>query len=278
MEGERVATPGRRRAHRAPRTRLANLTSFKARPSTPGRRSAPQETREATASRSVVRRPAALVGLLVASVATVAASAPQALTSTAADGGGDQARVLYSAPSLAQQIEERREVAVSRSSERAALPAESPQVVAGAAEATAEPDPEDEAAADGSTGDTPSGSVSDGACASGSDVESGLSSNAIAVHRAVCAEFPSVTSYGGVRSGDGGEHGTGNALDIMVSGSTGDAIADYVRANASSLGVTEVIWSQRIWTTQRSSEGWRFMEDRGSTTANHYDHVHVTVG
>jgi hypothetical protein len=28
---------------------------------------------------------------------------------------------------------------------------------------------------------------------------------------------------------------------------------------------------------QRSSEGWRWMEDRGSTTANHYDHVHVTV-
>jgi hypothetical protein len=28
---------------------------------------------------------------------------------------------------------------------------------------------------------------------------------------------------------------------------------------------------------QRSAEGWRWMEDRGSTTANHYDHVHATV-
>ncbi|MDQ1640746.1 MAG: hypothetical protein QOJ90_97, partial [Actinomycetota bacterium] len=27
----------------------------------------------------------------------------------------------------------------------------------------------------------------------------------------------------------------------------------------------------------RSSEGWRPMADRGSTTANHYDHVHVSV-
>ena len=26
-----------------------------------------------------------------------------------------------------------------------------------------------------------------------------------------------------------------------------------------------------------SGEGWRGMSDRGSTTANHYDHVHVTV-
>jgi hypothetical protein len=28
---------------------------------------------------------------------------------------------------------------------------------------------------------------------------------------------------------------------------------------------------------ERSSEGWRYMSDRGSTTANHYDHVHVSV-
>lgn len=114
------------------------------------------------------------------------------------------------------------------------------------------------------------------ACASGSGVEAGLSSNAIAVHRAVCNAFPSVTSYGGVRSG-GGAHGSGHALDIMVTGSTGDQIAAYLRANARALGVSEVIWAQRIWTVQRSSEGWRWMPDRGSTTANHYDHVHVTV-
>jgi hypothetical protein len=125
------------------------------------------------------------------------------------------------------------------------------------------------------TSTRPSG-VSGAACASGSGVESGLTSNAIAVHRAVCNAFPSVTGYGGVRGG-GGNHGAGRALDIMVSGSTGDAIAAYVRANAARLGVTEVIWAQRIWTTQRASEGWRPMSDRGSATANHYDHVHVSV-
>lgn len=114
------------------------------------------------------------------------------------------------------------------------------------------------------------------ACASGSGVESGLNSNAVAVHRAVCNAFPSVTSYGGVRGG-GGAHGSGRALDIMVTGGTGDAIAAYVRANAGSLGVSEVIWEQKIWTVQRAGEGWRWMSDRGSATANHYDHVHVTV-
>ncbi|MGH8869834.1 MAG: ubiquitin-like domain-containing protein [Actinomycetes bacterium] len=120
--------------------------------------------------------------------------------------------------------------------------------------------------------------LSTSACPSGSEVEEGLTANAVSVHRAVCAEFPAVDSYLGLRPGDGGEHGDGRALDIMISGSAlGDAIAGWVRAHHARLGVSEVIWSQRIWTTQRSSEGWRPMEDRGSATANHYDHVHVTV-
>lgn len=114
------------------------------------------------------------------------------------------------------------------------------------------------------------------ACASGSGVESGLASTTIAVHRAVCNAFPSVSTYGGLRGG-GGNHGSGHALDIMVSGGTGDAIAAYVRAHAGELGVSEVIWSQHIWTVQRAGEGWRWMSNRGSATANHYDHVHVST-
>ena len=117
---------------------------------------------------------------------------------------------------------------------------------------------------------------SDAACASGSGVEGGLAANTVAVHRAVCNAFPSVGSYGG-RRGSGGNHGSGHALDIMVSGSAGDAIAAYVRSHAGELGVSEIIWSQRIWTVQRGGEGWRSMSDRGSATANHYDHVHVST-
>jgi hypothetical protein len=117
--------------------------------------------------------------------------------------------------------------------------------------------------------------VSGAPCPDGSAVESGLQPNTVAVYRSVCAAFPEVSSWGG-RSGSG-DHGAGLALDIMATGSLGSAIADYVRAHAGELGVSEVIWAQRIWTVQRSSEGWRPMEDRGSTTANHYDHVHVSV-
>jgi hypothetical protein len=108
-------------------------------------------------------------------------------------------------------------------------------------------------------------------------VEAGLTPDAIRVHRAVCAAFSGITSYGGVR-GSGDYHGTGQALDIMISSSgLGDQIAAFMRANYKALGVSEVIWSQHIWTVQRSSEGWRAMPDRGSPTANHYDHVHVSV-
>jgi hypothetical protein len=122
------------------------------------------------------------------------------------------------------------------------------------------------------------GAASAAACKSGSGVEDGLTADAIRVHRAICNLFPSVTEYGGLRSGDSGsEHSSGHALDIMVSGSKGQEIADWLRAHRKEMGVSQLIWQQHIWTVQRGSEGWRSMEDRGSTTANHYDHVHVTV-
>ena len=120
------------------------------------------------------------------------------------------------------------------------------------------------------------GDISGAPCSDGSSVEDGLRADTIRVHRAVCARFPGVSSYGGTRGG-GGEHGVGRAIDIMCSSSLGDDISAWVRENANALGVSEVIWQQRIWTVERSSEGWRPMEDRGSATANHMDHVHVTT-
>ncbi|MGD7789549.1 SH3 domain-containing protein [Propionibacteriaceae bacterium Y1700] len=132
---------------------------------------------------------------------------------------------------------------------------------------------------DSDSGSSSGGSADSSApCPSGSSVESGLTPNAIKVHRSVCHKFPQVTSYGGVRADALPEHPSGRALDCMISSNaTGWEIARYVRANASSLGVTQVIFDQHIWTTQRSGEGWRQMEDRGGATANHQDHVHVTV-
>ncbi len=114
-----------------------------------------------------------------------------------------------------------------------------------------------------------------GDCTNGSTVESGVSPNIVKVHEAVCAEFPDITTYGTFR-GDG-EHAQGLAVDIMVSGAEGYQVAEFVRKYYAELGVSYIIYSQRIWSVERSSEGWRGMSDRGSTTANHYDHVHVTT-
>jgi hypothetical protein len=112
-------------------------------------------------------------------------------------------------------------------------------------------------------------------CPDGS-VESGLTDAAVYVYRSVCHAFPQITTYGGWDAH--GEHASGRALDIMTSDvELGTAIAEFLRSNASELHLFDVIWRQHIWTPVRSSEGWRLMPSRGSTTANHYDHVHVSV-
>jgi uncharacterized protein YraI len=119
--------------------------------------------------------------------------------------------------------------------------------------------------------------ISQAPCPSGSSVEDGLTPDAIRVHRALCHRYPQFTSFLGLRSSSG-YHGEGRALDCMISNTTvGWDAANWLRANASKLGVMEVIYRQQIWTVQRSSDGWRSMEDRGSPTANHMDHVHVSV-
>lgn len=103
--------------------------------------------------------------------------------------------------------------------------------------------------------------------------DKGLGGNASTVCSAVRSNF-GVTSIGGYRAG-AGDHGTGKAVDVMVSGSTGDAVAQWAINHMSELDITYVIWKQRIWLAGASS--WRSMDDRGSVTANHYDHVHISV-
>lgn len=118
-------------------------------------------------------------------------------------------------------------------------------------------------------------STIDGDCTNGTSVPGNVDPNIIKVHRAVCAAFPQVTTYGTWRSD--GEHGQGRAVDIMISGETGWAIAEMLRDNHAALGIEYLIYAQKIWSVDRSGEGWRGMSNRGSATANHYDHVHVTV-
>ena len=107
-------------------------------------------------------------------------------------------------------------------------------------------------------------------------VENGLTDGAVYVYRSVCHAFPQITSYGGWDAH--GEHASGKALDIMNSDvDLGNAIAAFLQEHASELHLYDIIWRQHIWTPERASEGWRMMPSRGSATANHYDHVHVSV-
>jgi len=116
----------------------------------------------------------------------------------------------------------------------------------------------------------------------GAAVEAGLTANAMKVLNAVRAAYPQLSSFGGARSQRGSDHSTGQAIDIMIpsysSGAgraLGDAIAAFVQSHAAELNVDYVIWRQRIWNPGRG--GWRGMADRGDATANHFDHVHVSV-
>jgi uncharacterized protein YgiM (DUF1202 family) len=115
-------------------------------------------------------------------------------------------------------------------------------------------------------------------------VERGLTPNATKVHRAMRARFPQITVYGGVRPSVIPDHEQGRALDCMIpdyrsaSGKAlGDEAAAWAKANARSLGINYVIWNQHIWNITRDSEGWRYMADRGSDSANHLNHIHITV-
>jgi hypothetical protein len=113
-------------------------------------------------------------------------------------------------------------------------------------------------------------------CAAGSGIEKGLQPDTIRVHRAVCTIFPQITRFGG--TGGGGEHASGRALDVMTKDiELGTAIANMARQHWRELGISQIIWQQHIWTAERGGDSWRPMKSRGSDTANHKDHVHLTT-
>ena len=96
--------------------------------------------------------------------------------------------------------------------------------------------------------------------------------------------FPSIACY---RPGGEGEHPLGRACDFMLSSGgvmpsstwvqRGYNVAAWAQASASRLGIMYIIYRQRIWDIRMASSGWVPMPDRGSITANHFDHVHISV-
>ena len=117
------------------------------------------------------------------------------------------------------------------------------------------------------------------ACSRGTAVERKLRADTIKIYRSVCALFPGVNSYGGWRAGGRQFHKNGRALDIMLTpkkeSAMGWKIAKYLVANAKAFNIDHIIFEQKIWTPR--SPHWRGMADRGSTTQNHFDHVHVAI-
>ena len=91
----------------------------------------------------------------------------------------------------------------------------------------------------------------------------------------------------GCGAGTISEHKEGRALDWRMSVKSasqrkrvGQAVK-WLTANngemAYRLGVMYVIWNQQIWSLYYRELGWRKMANRGSVTANHKNHVHISL-
>lgn len=83
------------------------------------------------------------------------------------------------------------------------------------------------------------------------------------------------------------EHKEGRALDWHMDVRSAsqrkrvDRALAWLTANngevAYRLGVMYVLWNQHIWSLYYPELGWRKMADRGSYTANHKNHVHISL-
>ncbi|MEV8237033.1 peptidoglycan DD-metalloendopeptidase family protein [Rhodococcus sp. NPDC077669] len=162
-----------------------------------------------------------------------------------------------------------------------------------------DPQPFYDAAADpgtGQTGQTPQspsttapapstggGTAEMAALPAGIGSEDHFQVDTVRVARAVHAKFPQITTIGGWRADGGGfdDHPSGRAADIMIDNwsseegkALGDQVKDYLWANRDYLQIEYMIWRQEYIPSQGEPNT---MEDRGSPTQNHFDHVHVTT-
>lgn len=76
------------------------------------------------------------------------------------------------------------------------------------------------------------------------------------------------------------DHPSGWAADIMIPDygtdggkALGDEISQFLSEHKDELNIKYMIWRQRYW----DGGNWSVMEDRGSDTQNHMDHIHVTT-
>jgi hypothetical protein len=109
--------------------------------------------------------------------------------------------------------------------------------------------------------------------------------DSVVIGRVVHQRWPQIHRVGGWRPYDPSpDHPSGRAVDIMIPDWHTDAgrrlgaeIARYFQQNADAFGISYMIWRQRQWRATDPVGDWNAMSDRGSPTANHMDHVHITV-
>lgn len=63
------------------------------------------------------------------------------------------------------------------------------------------------------------------------------------------------------------------ALDCWDTDQDIDALVEFGRRHHDEYGIDYIIWQQRIWNPEILDD-WRWMADRHSRTANHWDHAH----
>ena len=119
------------------------------------------------------------------------------------------------------------------------------------------------------------GEVSGGVRLAPSPGEGGMKPIAILAKRLIHKIWPEISTIGGYRPYDAyPEHPSGRALDVMVPNlELGDQVNGWTHANNEVLPFIHTIWKQR-WRPAGNVEG-SAMEDRGSPTQNHMDHVHT---
>lgn len=115
-------------------------------------------------------------------------------------------------------------------------------------------------------------------------IEKDLTPWTIAVHRAARTAWPEIKTIYGYRNDPKSDHYQGRALDLMIPSyktaagkKLGGQVAEWAVANMEAMHIDYVIWNQRILSARRADEGWRLMADRGSDSANHFNHVHISV-
>lgn len=103
--------------------------------------------------------------------------------------------------------------------------------------------------------------------------EANLKPAAILARRNIHKYWPQIGTIGGYRAHDAyPDHPSGLALDVMTGDPVGTEVNEWLHAQKDALALNYTIWKQFY---RPAGGGGNLMEDRGSITQNHFDHIHA---